>query len=110
MQTIEMELRIRVDSVQRISERLPLGRRAGSKFDLELRLARLDRIATYVAGRARAWAGEDATRLVVGSLPLWIPSRAFPRSTGASGTAVPSNVFARPRTPRAHHEGHYNKG
>ena len=110
VQTTEADLRIRVDSVRRIAERLRLGGSAGSKFELELRLAQRDRIATYAADRARAWAGEDATRLVVGSLPLWIPSRAFPRSTGASGTAVPSNVFARPRTPRAHHEGHYNKG
>src|SRR5262245_26221633 len=62
VQMVATDLRIRVESLQRISERLALGRRAGSKFDLELHLALRDRIATYRACRAGARAGEHTTR------------------------------------------------
>src|SRR5215471_4996729 len=62
VQMVATDLRIRVESLQRISERLALGRRASSKFDLELHLALQDRLATDCACRAGARAGEHATR------------------------------------------------
>jgi len=62
VQMVATDLRIRVESLQRFSERLALGRRAGSKFELVLSLSLRERIATYRACRACAWAGERATR------------------------------------------------
>jgi hypothetical protein len=107
VQMVPTDLRIRVESLQRISERLALGRWADSKFELELHLAARDRIATYRARRACAWAAERAVRF-----GRW-ESAALDRFAGflsedclAGHEQSSSNGSARPRTARgAHHEG-----
>ena len=100
VQMVTADLRIRVELLQRVSERVRLGRRTGSKFQLELYLATLHRIATYRTSRPALRQLNVRLGLAVGSRPRRIASRAFARRIGSSGMAfLPEWLCASAHSP-----------
>ena len=109
VQMVATDVRPLIKSLQCISERLPLGSGADSKFKLELHLAARDRVATDAAGRAAfAWAGERATRSGRWQSATLDPFASF-LSKGCLVVGhedASSKRSSRPRTARGpHHEG-----
>src|SRR5262249_999736 len=92
------DVRPLIESLQCISERLPLGPRAVSKFELELHLAARDRIATYRARHPCTPVAVRTARLGRWQLPARDRFAGFATNDRLVQHGGPS--MARPRTSR----------